>query len=339
MKRSVPSLVFIIPCYNEEEVLSTTCDKLLYQLSLMADAGLCDSRSSGILFVDDGSKDSTWSLIVSHAQRSDAISGLRLSRNKGHQSALIAGLEAVADTADVSISIDADLQDDVSVCNQMMESYLSGCDIVYGVRHERQTDSASKRFFATSFYSVMQLMGVEIVPGHADFRMLSKKVLNELLRYQERSLFLRGIVPQLGYKTAIVTYARKARDAGVSKYPIRKSVSLAVDGLISMSHKPLRVITYLGLALAGSSVIGAIWAVGTYIAGGTIPGWASVTVITSVLGGAQLLSLGIIGEYLGRVYREVKQRPFYHVQTHIGARRWEASNAQGRAAGVESRLS
>jgi len=288
----------------------------------MAEAGLCDLASSGILFIDDGSKDSTWKLIESLAATSDAIGGLRLSRNKGHQSALVAGLEAVAPTADVSISVDADLQDDLNVCSLMLESYLSGCDIVYGVRLERKTDTASKRFFANLFYSLMQLMGVEIVPGHADFRMLSRPVLAELLRYKERSLFLRGIVPQLGYKTTIVYYARKARNAGVSKYPFRKSFSLAVDGIFSLSHKPLRIITYMGLVLAGSSVVGVFWAVAVYIAGGTIPGWASVTVIIAVLGGAQLLSLGIIGEYLGRIYKEVKCRPLYHIQANVGRKKW-----------------
>lgn len=322
MKKSIPSLTFVVPCYNEEQVLPSTSQRLLYQLQLLAEAGLCDLPRSGILFIDDGSKDTTWKIIESLATTSDAIGGLRLSRNKGHQSALVAGLEAVAPTADVSISVDADLQDDLDVCSQMLESYLSGCDIVYGVRLERNTDTASKRFFANSFYSLMQLMGVEIVPGHADFRMLSKSVLAELLRYKERSLFLRGIVPQLGYRTSIVYYARKARNAGVSKYPFRKSFSLAVDGILSLSHKPLRFIAYMGLILAGLSIVGVLWAVATYIAGGTIPGWASVTVIVTVLGGAQLLSLGIIGEYLGRIYREVKCRPLYHIQANVGRTKW-----------------
>ncbi len=289
----------------------------------MAAAGLCDPSRSGILFVDDGSKDSTWALIESLAATSECIGGLRLSRNKGHQSALIAGLEAVAQTVDVSISVDADLQDDIHVCSQMLESYLSGSDIVYGVRLERQTDTVSKRFFARSFYYFMRLMGAEIVPGHADFRMLSRRVLVELLRYQERSLFLRGIIPQLGYKTAITYYSRKARRAGVTKYPFRKSLSLAVDGIFSLSHKPLRLITYMGLILAGLSVAGILWTVLTYFMGGTVHGWASMIVIVVMLGGAQLLCLGVIGEYVGRLYKEVKRRPLYHVEENVGRAKWD----------------
>jgi glycosyltransferase involved in cell wall biosynthesis len=323
VKRSIPSLVFVVPCYNEEEVLGWSASCLLSELQDMAAAGLCDPSKSGILFIDDGSKDSTWPVIESLAATSECIGGLRLSRNKGHQSALIAGLEAVAQTADVSISVDADLQDDINVCSQMLESYLSGSDIVYGVRLERQTDTASKRFFAKSFYYFMQLLGAEIVPGHADFRMLSKRVLLELLRYQERSLFLRGIIPQLGYKTAIAYYTRKARSAGVTKYPFRKSLSLAVDGIFSLSHKPLRLITYMGLALAGLSVVGIFWTVLTYFTGGSIQGWTSMTVLIVMLGGAQLLCLGIIGEYLGRLYKEVKRRPLYHVEEDVGRVKWD----------------
>ena len=289
----------------------------------MAVAGLCDPSRSGILFVDDGSKDSTWALIESLAATSECIGGLRLSRNKGHQSALIAGLEAVAQTVDVSISVDADLQDDIKVCSQMLESYLSGSDIVYGVRLERQTDTVSKRFFARSFYYFMRLMGAEIVPGHADFRMLSRRVLIELLRYQERSLFLRGIIPQLGYKTAIMYYSRKARRAGVTKYPFRKSLSLAVDGIFSLSHKPLRLITYMGLVLAGLSLVGILWTILTYFMGGTVHGWASMIVIVVMLGGAQLLCLGVIGEYVGRLYKEVKRRPLYHVEENVGRAKWD----------------
>jgi glycosyltransferase involved in cell wall biosynthesis len=323
VKRSIPSLVFVVPCYNEEEVLDWSASCLLSELRDMAAAGLCDPSRSGILFVDDGSKDSTWALIESLAATSECIGGLRLSRNKGHQSALIAGLEAVAQTVDVSISVDADLQDDIKVCSQMLESYLSGSDIVYGVRLERQTDTVSKRFFARSFYYFMRLMGAEIVPGHADFRMLSRRVLVELLRYQERSLFLRGIIPQLGYKTAITYYSRKARRAGVTKYPFRKSLSLAVDGIFSLSHKPLRLITYMGLILAGLSLVGILWTILTYFMGGTVHGWASMIVIVVMLGGAQLLCLGVIGEYVGRLYKEVKRRPLYHVEENVGRAKWD----------------
>jgi glycosyltransferase involved in cell wall biosynthesis len=322
VKRPIPSLAFIVPCFNEEEVLASTASRLLNQLQAMAEADLCDHAKSGILFIDDGSKDATWSLIESLSATNDAISGLLLSRNKGHKSALVAGLVAVSTSADVSISVDADLQDDINVCSHMLESYLAGSDIVYGVRLERSTDTRSKRFFANLFYSLMQLMGAEIVPGHADFRMISRPVLAELLRYQERSLFLRGIIPQLGYRTAIVYYARQARNAGISKYPFRKSLSLAIDGIFSLSNRPLRLITYMGLILAGSSVVGVLWTIATFVMGGTIPGWASMIVIIAVLGGAQLLSLGILGEYLGRIYKEVKRRPLYHIQDNVGKSKW-----------------
>jgi glycosyltransferase involved in cell wall biosynthesis len=238
----------------------------------------------------------------------------------------MAGLEAVCHQTDITISIDADLQDDIGVCAEMLRLYRDGYHIVYGVRVDRSSDSPSKRFFANTFYSLMQRMGVEIIPGHADFRMISAPILIELLRYEERALFLRGIVPQLGYKSASVYYARKQRQAGETKYPFRKSLSLAVDGILSLSNKPLRLITYLGLFLAAASLLGVISIVIVFVTGGSVQGWSSMMVVISVLGGAQLLSLGIIGEYLGRVYKEVKRRPYYHRQEVIG-RLFEKQNS------------
>ena len=224
----------------------------------------------------------------------------------------------MANKTDITITIDADLQDDIGVCAEMLKLYHDGYQIVYGVRDDRSSDSLDKRLFANSFYALMQRMGVEIIPGHADFRMISATVLKELLRYQERALFLRGILPQLGYKSASVFYARKPRLAGETKYPFRKSLSLAVDGILSLSNKPLRLISYLGLLLAATSALGVLMILITFVLGGTVQGWTSMMVVVSVLGGAQLLSLGIIGEYMGRIYKEVKRRPVYHMQECVG---------------------
>jgi glycosyltransferase involved in cell wall biosynthesis len=318
MTRCAPIALFVVPCYNEEAVLDQSISTLLAELELLGEAGLCSLEGSGVLLVDDGSGDATWQLIEDWSCRDSRVSGLRLSRNKGHQPALLAGLVAVADYADVSISIDADLQDDVSVCNEMLSLYKQGYDIVYGVRGNRSTDSRSKRFFANSFYSLMLLMGVEIMPGHADFRLMSRRSLVELLRYKERSLFLRGMIPQLGYKTASVHYSRKVRERGVSKYPFRKSLALAVDGVISLSYKPLRYIAYLGIFMALLSGLSMIAIVVSYLLGVTIQGWASLMVVVTVMGGVQLLALGLIGEYLARVYTEVKHRPLYHLQARTG---------------------
>lgn len=314
----MPRLLFVVPCYNEALVLSDTVAKLLAEIDNLSALGLCSVVHSGILLIDDGSKDPTWRLIQSHSSSSARVSGLRLSRNKGHQTALLAGLETALRYSDVTISVDADLQDDISVCSDMLRLYQDGFQIVYGVRNDRSSDSTSKKMFANSFYSLMRRMGVDIIPGHADFRMISTFVLQELMRYEERALFLRGIVPQLGYKTASVYYSRKKRLAGETKYPFRKSMSLAVDGILSLSNKPLRLITYLGLLLSAFSVIGVLAIFAIYFAGGTIQGWPSLMVAMVVLGGAQMLSLGIIGEYLGRMYKEVKRRPYYHTEDKTG---------------------
>lgn len=319
MKSSIPSVIFVVPCYNEESVLDTTVPSLIGELEHLVAAGLCAKERSGLLFVDDGSKDRTWELIELWSRRDQRVSGLRLSRNKGHQAALIAGLTAAARYADATVSIDADLQDDVSVCGEMLSLYQQGYDIVYGVRGDRSTDSWSKRLFANSFYLLMPLMGVEVVSGHADFRLMSRRALLELLRYEERSLFLRGIIPMLGYKNASVYYSRKIRTSGTSKYPFRKSLSLAIDGVISLSYKPLRYIAYLGLLMSIASLIGVAVIIGNYLLGGTVQGWASIMFSVAVVGGIQLLALGVIGEYLGRVYREVKRRPRYHVDDKVGS--------------------
>ena len=319
MENSLPALLFVIPCYNEECVLGSTVPSLLGELEHLVAEGLCAEGSSGLLFVDDGSKDRTWELIEQWSRSDERVSGLRLSRNKGHQAALIAGLTAAAQCADAIVSIDADLQDDVSICAEMLSLYQQGYEVVYGVRGDRTTDSWSKRLFANSFYSLMPLMGIEVVSGHADFRLMSRRALMELLRYEERSLFLRGIIPIIGYKSASVFYSRKVRQSGSSKYPFRKSLSLAVDGIISLSYKPLRYIAYLGLFMSLLSFFGIIAIFINYLMGGTVQGWASIMLIVTIVGGIQLLALGVIGEYLGRVYKEVKRRPRYHVQAKVGS--------------------
>ncbi|WP_457767676.1 glycosyltransferase family 2 protein [Cyanobium sp. ULC084] len=319
MVNSLPSVFFVVPCYNEECVLDSTVPSLLGELEHLVAAGLCAEGRSGLLFVDDGSKDRTWELIDLWSSRDQRVNGLQLSRNKGHQAALIAGLTAAAQCADVVISIDADLQDDVSVCGEMLSLYQHGYEIVYGVRGDRTTDSWSKSLFANSFYSLMPLIGIEAVSGHADFRLMSRRAVIELLQYEERSLFLRGIIPILGYKSASVFYSRKVRQSGTSKYPFRKSLTLAIDGIISLSYKPLRYIAYLGLFMSILSFCGMIAIIVNYLMGGTVQGWASIMLIVTIVGGLQLLALGVIGEYLGRVYREVKRRPRFHVQSKVGS--------------------
>ena len=317
--KPIPAVFFVIPCYNEECVLDSTAPSLLKELDHLSASDLCDKERSGLLFVDDGSKDRTWELITLWSQRDHRVGGLRLSRNKGHQAALIAGLTTAATCSDVTVSIDADLQDDVSVCAEMLSLYRQGYDIVYGVRGDRTTDSWSKRLFANSFYSFMPLMGAEVIFGHADFRLMSRRSLVELLRYEERSMFLRGIIPILGYKSASVYYSRKSRLSGTSKYPIRKSLSLAIDGVISLSYKPLRYIAYLGLAMSVLSIFGIASIIVNYLLGGTVQGWPSLMLVVTVVSGIQLLALGVIGEYLGRVYKEVKRRPRYHEEAKIGS--------------------
>lgn len=318
MTLSLAKLLFVVPCYNEEDVIVSTANQLSAEIRALSAACLCSGTDSGILFVDDGSKDATWKLIRQLSDASPAIAGLSLSRNKGHMSALLAGLEVAVEQADVIISIDADLQDDIGVCKDMLNFYLQGYDIVYGVRADRSADSVSKRFFANFFYGLMLYLGVEAVPGHGDFRMMTRRSLAELLRYRERSLFLRGIIPQLGYKTIVVRYSRKKREAGSSKYPFAKSLSLALDGIASFSNKPLRLIGYMGLFMAFASLVGLFVILYVHAAGGTLPGWSSLMVVMMVIGGVQLLALGIIGEYLGRTYKEVKDRPHYHVREITG---------------------
>ena len=307
-------LYLVIPCYNEEEVLPETSRRLLVKMNSMMDDGLI-SRMSRIMFVDDGSKDRTWEIISSLHAQNPIFSGVKLSRNKGHQNALLAGLMTAKDKADMAISLDADLQDDVDVIDKMVEKYNEGCDVVYGVRSARKTDTFFKKFTALAFYKIMLLMGVEIVYNHADYRLMSKRALEGLSGFKEVNLFLRGIVPLIGYKSDTVEYERHERFAGESKYPLKKMLSFATDGITSFSIKPIRMITACGFLIFIISVIMLIYFLVIHFLGRTVHGWTSTIVSIWAIGGLQLLAIGIVGEYIGKIYLETKERPKYIIET------------------------
>lgn len=308
-------LNIVVPCFNEEAVLQETTkqlSQLVDQLVAKGKIQACD-----IVYVDDGSRDTTWSLIEQLQQQNKYVHGLKLAANVGHQFALWAGLEYSADKCDAVISIDADLQDDIAAIEQMVDAYHEGCDVVFGVRKERKTDTRFKRWTALSFYSLMQRMGVNIVYNHADFRLTSRRATQELMRYPERNMFIRGMVKLLGFKTAEVYYDRKERFAGESKYPLSKMLNFAVDGITSFSIQPLRLITTFGFIVTLLSIVAAIYALVSYLCGTTVVGWTSMLISIWFIGGAILLSLGIIGEYIGKIYRETKRRPRYHIEKTI----------------------
>ena len=305
-----PRLAIIVPCYNEESVLPITGSMFLDTLTSLIKDGLA-AENSAIVFVDDGSKDSTWQIISNLAKEDSHFKGLRQSRNRGHQSTVLAGLMECKDTFDVTISIDADGQDDTSAMAEMMRAFHEGFDVVYGVRNDRISDSFFKRFTAESFYKLLNIMGVEATFNHADYRLLSSRVLQEFSHFEEVNLFLRGMIPLVGYKSTSVFYARAKRLAGKSHYPLSKMLGLAVDGITSLSVKPIRIISALGAIFALSAFILMLWSIGTQIWGNTVPGWASTTSIVAFMGGIQLLSLGVIGEYVGKIYLETKRRPRY----------------------------
>ena len=275
------------------------------------------ASNSGILFVNDGSKDKTWEIIQNEYVRNPYVYGLGLAGNVGHQNALFAGLQTAAEICDFSISIDADLQDDIEVIEQMVDEYLSGADIVYGVRSERKTDTFFKRFTAQSFYRIMEMMGVKTVYNHADFRLMSARAMKQLGQYKERNLFLRGMVPLIGYKTATVTYARKERLAGESKYPLKKMLSFAWDGITSFSIKPISMIMAFGGVIVACSVVAFIYTLVSYFMGHVSPGWSSLMISIWFVGGVQLLFIGVVGQYVGRTYIESKERPRYNVEKFL----------------------
>ena len=305
-----PVLYIVIPCYNEQEVLPITAPMFLKKLTQLCDDGLI-ADDSRIMFVNDGSSDGTWELIRALSEENEHYIGISQSRNRGHQNALLAGLMEARDRCDISISIDCDGQDDIDVMDKMVAEYLDGCDVVYGVRSSRETDSFFKRTTAQGFYKLLEKMGAEVVYNHADYRLLSARVLRELANFKEVNLFLRGMVPLVGFKSTCVEYSRAERLAGESKYPIKKMLSLAADGITSLSVKPLRLITSFGVFVAALSFIGVIWAIVSALCGETVAGWASTTCIVCFVSGVQLMCLGIIGEYIGKIYLETKGRPRY----------------------------
>ena len=307
-------LYLVIPCYNEEAVLPETARQLLNKMNSMFERGMI-SRESKIMFVNDGSKDKTWEIIEELHASNPIYSGVKLSRNKGHQNALLAGLMTAKDKADMAISLDADLQDDVDVIDQMVEKYYEGNDIVYGVRSARKTDTFFKKFTAQGFYKLMQAMGVEIVYNHADYRLMSRRALEGLAQFKEVNLFLRGIVPLIGYKSDIVTYERHERFAGESKYPLKKMLAFATDGITSFSIKPIRLITSCGILIFAVSILMLLYFLAVHFMGRTVAGWTSMIISIWAIGGLQLLAIGIVGEYIGKIYLETKERPKYIIET------------------------
>lgn len=312
-----PVLVIVIPCYNEEEVLPQTAPMFLHKLDELTGKG-CIAPESRILFVNDGSKDGTWSVITALAETDARYTGIAQSRNRGHQNAVLAGLMEVKDSCDITISIDCDGQDDIDAMDRMVEEYLNGCDIVYGVRANRDTDSFFKRTTAQGYYRLLEKMGVEVVYNHADYRLMSARALQEFAKFREVNLYLRGMVPLVGFRSTCVYYERRERLAGKSHYPLGKMLALAFDGITSLSVKPIRLITSCGLIVSLLSFIGILWAVITALCGKAVAGWASTACIVCFIGGILALFLGVIGEYIGKIYLEVKQRPRYIISDRTG---------------------
>lgn len=309
-------LYVVVPCYNEEAALPISAPVFRDKLRRMMDAGQIDGDSR-IVFVDDGSKDRTWELIEGLHREDEIFRGVKLSRNRGHQNALLAGLMTVKDECDATISIDADLQDDIEVFDEMVAKCAEGNDIVYGVRSSRESDTFFKRTTAQGFYKVMSAMGADTVYNHADFRLMSRRALDGLAEFGEVNLFLRGIVPMIGYPSATVEYTRSPRAAGESKYPLKKMLGLAAEGITSLSVKPLRLIALVGLVIFMVSIGMLIYSIIRYICGATITGWTSLSISIWTIGGLNLLSIGILGEYLGKIYMETKARPRYIVEKYL----------------------
>ena len=305
-----PILYIVIPCYNEEKVLPITAPMFLKKINDLSAAGKI-SPDSRVLFVNDGSKDATWKIITDLSKADPHYIGICQSRNRGHQNAVLAGLMEAKDRCDITISIDCDGQDDINAMDGMVDAYRDGCDVVYGVRSKRDTDTFFKRFTAESFYKLLNAMGAEVVYNHADYRLMSARVLQEFAKFKEVNLFLRGMVPLVGFKSTCVTYERHERIAGESHYPLSKMLALAFDGITSLSIKPIRFITGFGVFVALVSFIGVLWAVIEAALGRTVSGWASMTSIICFVSGVQLICLGVIGEYIGKIYLETKHRPRY----------------------------
>ena len=312
-----PVLYIVIPCYNEEKVLPITSGMFLEKLKSLISADII-SDDSRIMFVNDGSRDSTWDIITKLSGEEKYFTGLSLSRNRGHQNALLAGLTEAGKLCDITISIDCDGQDDINAMDSMVREYLDGAEIVYGVRSSRETDTFFKRTTAQGFYKLMNRMGANVVYNHADYRLLSAKVIKELANFKEVNIFLRGMIPLVGFKSTCVYYERHERLAGESHYPLKKMLALAIDGITSLSTKPIRIITTFGFVIAILSLIGIIWSVIAFALGKTVAGWASLVTIIFFFSGIQLLSLGVIGEYIGKIYLETKARPRFIIEKRAG---------------------
>lgn len=311
-----PILYLVIPCYNEEEALPETAKQVTEKMNTLISAGII-AQNSKVLLVDDGSKDKTWQLIETLHKENILYQGIKLSRNRGHQQALMAGLMTAKEKADIVISMDADLQDDIHAIDAFIKEYKNGHDIVYGVRSKRETDTVFKRTTAEGFYKVMRLLGVDIVNNHADYRLMSKRALNALSEYKEVNLFLRGVVPLIGFPNTKVYYERHARMAGESKYPLKKMIAFATDGITSFSIKPIRFILNIGIIVFLASLVMLIYALIAKLTGNAAVGWTSILGSIWLIGGIQLLSLGVIGEYIGKIYSETKSRPRYIIDTYL----------------------
>lgn len=310
------TLYLVVPCYNEEEVLPETNRRLKEKMCGLRETGRI-GEASRILYVDDGSRDRTWALISGFHQEDPLVSGLKLAHNRGHQNALLAGLMAAMESCDCAISLDADLQDDIDVIDDFLDKFEDQCDIVYGVRKKRDTDSFFKKTTAQGFYKCMRLLGVDVVYNHADYRLMSRRALEALSEYTEVNLFLRGIVPLIGYRSDYVYYDRKERLAGESKYPLKKMISFALEGITSFSVKPLKIISNLGILISCLSVVGLLYALISHATHNTVAGWTAIVASIWLLGGIQLLCIGTLGGYIGKIYSEVKRRPRYRVEEYL----------------------
>ncbi len=308
-----PILYIVIPCYNEEEVIEETIRRLTDKMNGMICEGIV-AGASRFMLVNDGSKDRTWEIIGELCQTNPYVTGITLAHNRGHQNALLAGLMTAKEYADIVISMDADLQDDIHAVDRFVAEYKKGADIVYGVRSSREKDTFFKKNTALAFYKLMAMLGVETVHNHADYRLMSKRALNELEKFKEVNLFLRGIIPMIGFKTSTVEYVREERFAGESKYPLKKMISFAIEGITSCSVKPLRMITMFGVAISVISLLYLVYVVIGSVAGHTVPGWATLAVLICFFGGAQILCIGVVGEYIGKIYNETKARPRYIIE-------------------------
>ena len=311
-----PKLMVVIPCYNEEEVLPETSKRLVEKMNSLMKKGYV-SEDSRVLLVNDGSRDRTWEMICDLHKQNPMFEGVKLSRNRGHQNALLAGLMTARNRCDISISMDADLQDDMDAMDRFIEKYNEGCEIVYGVRNKRETDTFFKRETALMFYRLMKGLGVDITYNHADYRLMSNRALNGLYQFKEVNLFLRGLAPLVGYQSDVVYYDRSERFAGESKYPLKKMLAFAIDGITSFSVKPLRLITTVGMVIFVVSLFMLLYALISWITGNTVAGWTSTLASIWMIGGIQLLSLGVIGEYVGKIYNESKARPRFIIDRYL----------------------